>query len=51
MGLNLNSMHVNGKDLLGSSIHSYLHLVDLAGSEQVDKCEVTGERLKGSTIY
>jgi len=51
MGLNLNSMHVNGKDLLGSSIHSYLHLVDLARSEQVDKCEVTGERLKGSTIY
>ena len=51
MGLSLNTVHVNGKDLLGSSICSYLHLVDLAGSEQVDKCEVTWERLKGSTIF
>ncbi|KAH1202531.1 Kinesin-like protein KIN-14L [Glycine max] len=49
MGLNLNIVHVNGKDLLGSSIHNCLHLV--ARSERVDECEVTGERLKGSTIY
>ncbi|KAG5097874.1 hypothetical protein JHK82_047728 [Glycine max] len=42
-------VHVNGKDLLGSSIHNCLHLV--ARSERVDECEVTGERLKGSTIY
>ncbi|KAL4607875.1 hypothetical protein ACB092_09G207000 [Castanea dentata] len=40
------TVHVHGKDISGSTIHSCLHLVDLAGSERVDKSEVTGDRLK-----
>ena len=40
------TVHVHGKDISGSAIHSCLHLVDLAGSERVDKSEATGDRLK-----
>ncbi|XP_011048086.1 PREDICTED: kinesin-4 [Populus euphratica] len=40
------TVHVHGKDVSGSTLHSSLHLVDLAGSERVDKSEVTGDRLK-----
>ncbi|KAJ6921821.1 kinesin-like protein KIN-14L [Populus alba x Populus x berolinensis] len=40
------TVHVHGKDVSGSTLHSCLHLVDLAGSERVDKSEVTGDRLK-----
>ncbi|KAM1221266.1 hypothetical protein TB2_008854 [Malus domestica] len=40
------TVHVNGKDTSGGTLHSCLHLVDLAGSERVDKSEVTGDRLK-----
>nr|POE46628.1 kinesin-like protein kin-14l [Quercus suber] len=40
------TVHVHGKDISGSTLHSCLHLVDLAGSERVDKSEVTGDRLK-----
>uniref|UniRef100_A0A2N9IG06 Kinesin motor domain-containing protein n=1 Tax=Fagus sylvatica TaxID=28930 RepID=A0A2N9IG06_FAGSY len=40
------TVHVHGKDVSGSNLHSCLHLVDLAGSERVDKSEVTGDRLR-----
>ncbi|XAR68496.1 Minus-end-directed kinesin ATPase [Bertholletia excelsa] len=40
------TVHVHGKDVSGSVLHSCLHLVDLAGSERVDKSEVTGDGLK-----
>ncbi|CAK7342632.1 unnamed protein product [Dovyalis caffra] len=40
------TVHIHGKDVSGSTLHSCLHLVDLAGSERVDKSEVTGDRLK-----
>uniref|UniRef100_A0A2N9IFI7 Kinesin motor domain-containing protein n=1 Tax=Fagus sylvatica TaxID=28930 RepID=A0A2N9IFI7_FAGSY len=40
------TVHVHGKDVSGSTLHSCLHLVDLAGSERVDKSEVTGDRLR-----
>ena len=40
------TVHVHGKDISGSTLHSCLHLVDLAGSERVEKSEVTGDRLK-----